>query len=742
MAKQSTTETYMERVRAFFSPYRAFIAIIGALLPKQSTTDNYIERALAFISRYRAFIAVLGALVCGTAYYTTHAYDPTDPLLASIAMAAPSVATSLRASYLFILFGLPFFMGFLVLSQVYVRAVEGKQTIIYQPLPPYPDVHARKKLFLVLGETHNPTDFERAQQPTWCVQPERGLYTGIGIFGGVGGGKTSSLMYPLVKQLVGFKAKDAGRKLGGIVIEVKGNFCLRVQKMLIDEDRADDYVEIGLDSEFCYNPLFNDLDAYAQAFGIASMMAQVFGKSTEPYWTIQSTNLMKNIIRLYRLADGYVTIMDILRTSSDLTKLAQKLKETKQQIGSTALLLIRKNEYTRNYADLKTYNFQSEKIAGNEWFQAEATRELADKLKALHIDLWPRPCATKPEQQDALFVYGEIERWVKEWHSYDQELRSSILSSVSGVLSLFTDTPQAARVFCPPKSAYFPETDAPYATDRTQHLKPLQKFSVLLEQGKVIGINFPTAMNPNLAKILCTMIKSDFQAAMINRIPIIEKNPDKYFRPVFKVIDEYHLLCTLGGTMNTGDDQFFALSRESRCIAILATQSITSIKTATGGGETYKTLLQAIRTQLCLGTSDLDTAKYFADVIGKIDKLKLSVNVSETSQDANVSLITGRTVGEKSTVSQSMKYSTAMEYVFEPSELIKLKNATAAAVIFDGYQAHTQALFTLPYFTGHTKTWHEKWDDGELSGLDEDEDSRDAFSVQEKLQPHDTTTAV
>jgi type IV secretory pathway TraG/TraD family ATPase VirD4 len=141
-------------------------------------------------------------------------------------------------------------------------------------------------------------------------------------------------------------------------------------------------------------------------------------------------------------------------------------------------------------------------------------------------------------------------------------------------------------------------------------------------------------------------------------------------------------------------------------------------------------LLQAIRTQISLGTSDPDTAKYVADYVGKTDKLKMSVNVSESSQDANVSLLSGKTVGDKSSVSQAITYTTQKEYVFEPHEVIQLKNATAVAVIFDGQQTHAQSLFTVPYFTSRTKTWHQKWEDGDLESV-EKEDTREAYEPTE-----------
>ena len=41
--------------------------------------------------------------------------------------------------------------------------------------------------------------------------------------------------------------------------------------------RAEDYIEISLDSKYRYNPLHNDLDAYALAYNIASLLNNLFG---------------------------------------------------------------------------------------------------------------------------------------------------------------------------------------------------------------------------------------------------------------------------------------------------------------------------------------------------------------------------------------------------------------------------------------------------------------------------------
>ena len=51
-------------------------------------------------------------------------------------------------------------------------------------------------------------------------------------------------------------------------------------------------VEISLDSEFRYNPLHNDLDAYALAFNIASLLNNLFGRGKEPFWQQAYTCLL------------------------------------------------------------------------------------------------------------------------------------------------------------------------------------------------------------------------------------------------------------------------------------------------------------------------------------------------------------------------------------------------------------------------------------------------------------------
>jgi len=75
------------------------------------------------------------------------------------------------------------------------------------------------------------------------------------------------------------------------VLEVKGDFCGQVRRILVGAHREADYLEIGLNTGVCYNPLHNDLDPYVVAYAIASLLNNLFGKSKESFWQQAYTDL-------------------------------------------------------------------------------------------------------------------------------------------------------------------------------------------------------------------------------------------------------------------------------------------------------------------------------------------------------------------------------------------------------------------------------------------------------------------
>ena len=146
-------------------------------------------------------------------------------------------------------------------------------------LPSWPISETDEKPAIVVGETHHPVEAREVPNPKWLVIPEKGLYTGVAIFGAVGSGKTSACMHPFARQLLGWQATNPKHRAAALVLEVKGDFCYDIRKILEEAGREDDYMELSLGGKYQWNPLAAHwLDSYSLAYTVSSLLNQLFGK--------------------------------------------------------------------------------------------------------------------------------------------------------------------------------------------------------------------------------------------------------------------------------------------------------------------------------------------------------------------------------------------------------------------------------------------------------------------------------
>ncbi len=100
-------------------------------------------------------------------------------------------------------------------------------------------------------------------------------------------------------------------------------------------------------------------------------------------------------------------------------------------------------------------------------------------------------------------------------------------------------------------------TTASHAPD-DPHGIVLQPFEELIESGAVVGLNFPVALNPALAKTIGTMMKIDYQRAVMLRIPKMDTHPEQHYRPTVFICDEYQNFATVGADNPTGDERWLS----------------------------------------------------------------------------------------------------------------------------------------------------------------------------------------
>ena len=664
----------------------------------------------------------------------------------------------------------------------------------FAKLPPWPLSADQKAPAIVIGEVHHPIEAREIFSPSWLTIPERGLYTGVAIFGAVGSGKTSACMNPFARQLLGWQAGNPHLRAAALVLEVKGDFCHDIRQILVEAGRGQDYIEIGMDSRSQWNPLSAWwLDSYSLAYTVSSLLNQLFGKGKEPFWQQAYTNLVRWIIELHRVfPDRWVTLQQVYRCAIDPELFAAKIEAAEKLSDdlNTGTIFVPRKVLQAQLTHLAEWDWTP--TPGGQQQQAVHTRPLEAKLEQLKITheiVWESgPGEDTRERVEA------VKRWfVHDWQALDNKIKSSIVEGVSVFLSMF-DMPDVAKVFCPaaphitddpqaiilqahikrvkaekdaaaekagaaekaeaeaepddktpqaaqpePVKAAQPEPEPNDKTPQaaqpepvkaaeaawvvteaepddktpdpstesnqapteegaaiTRHLPPIYE---LIEQGKVLALNMPAGLNPALSRAVGVMLKNAWLQALLMRPAKMKANPGSYFRPAVFICDEYQAFASVGEDDPSGDEKSFALTRQCRCIPIVATQSISSLRAVLGSSEAWRSLLQTLRTRIFLSLSDDASAKIASELCGQVAKIKESYTISETSKRSEVSPLSGRAGGGGGSMGATKSFREQREAVFHPRDFALLSNCQAICLPYDGAQSlEPRRVYLKPHY--------------------------------------------
>ena len=72
------------------------------------------------------------------------------------------------------------------------------------------------------------------------------------------------------------------------------------------------------------------------AYAIATLLNNLFGKSKEPFWQQAYTDLLKFVILLRRITDGYTTFSEVYRYILDDTLIDRDIRRLKAHARRTA----------------------------------------------------------------------------------------------------------------------------------------------------------------------------------------------------------------------------------------------------------------------------------------------------------------------------------------------------------------------------------------------------------------------
>lgn len=158
--------------------------------------------------------------------------------------------------------------------------------------------------------------------------PESGLYQNFLVTGTIGSGKTSSAMYPFTKQLLEFNHSNPKKKIGMLILDVKGNFFEQVQNYAKQYGLEKDLIVIELNSNIFYNPLHKpNLKPQVLANRLKNILLLFSENNSESYWLDKAEEVLTEAIKLCRLYNNnYVTFLELHKLITIPTYYQEKIQ--------------------------------------------------------------------------------------------------------------------------------------------------------------------------------------------------------------------------------------------------------------------------------------------------------------------------------------------------------------------------------------------------------------------------------
>jgi hypothetical protein len=286
--------------------------------------------------------------------------------------------------------------------------------------------------------------------------------------------------------------------------------------------------------------------------------------------------------------------------------------------------------------------------------------------------------------------------------SLDPRLRSSIAAGLNGVCALF-DVPHIRRIFCP-------ETKD----------EDFLGFDRLIEEGQIVALRVPESQLKQVAQIVGTMTKLNFQDAVLHRLARAESAGRDVGRLVFFIVDEYDMFVT-----QPADGHYLSKGREAGAVSILACQSLESLVARLRNEHVTAHLLSNLRTKIWLCAEDNYTARQAADLCGEIERPKLSRSRSESARAA-FSFLDGRILSaERNQVGESHSVSPRREHLFPPRAFTSLEINQAIVKAFDGERVLDPTyVYLKPMHQDPNGSWFDRTHPGSARLVPAENDSR------------------
>lgn len=455
--------------------------------------------------------------------------------------------------------------------------------------------------------------FDEEKQPVYL--DEKALFQNILITGSIGTGKTSSGMYNITKQLMSYNSYN-DKKIGMLILDVKGNYYDFVRKEAIRSGRLQDLVCIDISGDTYYNPIDKiELSSDIIAGRLKEILLLFSKNNTESFWIDKAGMLLSEVIKFIRLYnENYVTFYEIHKIINDINYYLKMKKNIKSKLI--------KNKYS---------------------------------------------------EEDVFNINSSVDYIEKEFLKLDERTKGIIIAEISRITGIFVLNYDINRTFCPEKNKI-----------------NFKGFRDVIDNGKIVVLKMNISKYGDISRIIASYLKMDFQREVL--MQVTRKNKENIRKTAF-ISDEYQEYIT------KNDAEFYAQSRETMCINVVATQSYSSLYNTLKDEFTTDVIIQSLVNKIWYRQDDIRTIEKAQKVIGKEEKEKVSQTMSESSKEANYNYVLKKFVTQNSNLSESINKYKVLEEKFDMKEFsYNLKIFEAIALISYKNKNSVLKIKMLPYF--------------------------------------------
>ena len=259
----------------------------------------------------------------------------------------------------------------------------------------------------------------------------------------------------------------------------------------------------------------------------------------------------------------------------------------------------------------------------------------------------------------------------REFQSLDPRTSSILKSEITRITNTFISDYNVLKTFSPERKEL-----------------TFLGFEDVIKNGKIVVLNMNIAEYKNLSKIIAAYLKLDFQTEIMKNL----NNNNE--RITAFICDEYAEYVT------KTDSDFFALSREAKCINIVSTQSYSSLKNTLKDETSVKVICQNLINKIWFRTDDIFTIEEAQKQLGKEEKEKISKNISESAKKTRYNYLTKSLVNKDSSISESLNIYTQNDYVYDTNFFtLELETFNSLVFLSDGNKILKPTKIKMyPYF--------------------------------------------